>query len=153
MTTAKRDRQTTILQLVESHVVDSQEELRRLLRQRGWDVTQATLSRDLRELGLARVPTADGARYIVPTATADAEDKAALASLLPSLVTSVDGVGELLVVRTVIGGAQPVAAALDAERWPEVLGTIGGDDTILLVCRSAAARDRIARRLRELSGG
>jgi transcriptional regulator of arginine metabolism len=153
MTTPKRDRQATILELVESHVVDSQEELRRLLRQRGWDVTQATLSRDLRELGLARVPTAEGARYQVPSAIADAEDKAALASLLPSLVTSVDGVGELLVVRTVIGGAQPVAAALDAERWPEVLGTIGGDDTILLVCRSAAARDRIARRLRELSDG
>ena len=153
MTSPKRDRQATILQLVGSHFVDSQEELRRLLRQRGWDVTQATLSRDLRELGLARVPTADGARYQAPAAVADAEDKAALSSLLPSLLTSVDGVGELLVVRTVIGGAQPVAAALDAERWPEVLGTIGGDDTILLVCRSSAARDRIARRLRELSGG
>lgn len=153
MPTPKRDRQATILELVESHVVDSQEELRRLLRQRGWDVTQATLSRDLRELGLARVPTPDGARYRVPAGANDAEDTAALSSLLPSLVSSVDGVGELLVVRTVVGGAQPVAAALDAERWPEVLGTIGGDDTILLVCRSAAARERIARRLRDLAAG
>ncbi|HEX2778473.1 MAG TPA: hypothetical protein VHM30_03170, partial [Gemmatimonadaceae bacterium] len=59
----------------------------------------------------------------------------------------------LLVIRTVVGGAQPVAAALDAEGWPEVLGTIGGDDTILIVCRSAAARERIARRLRELAAG
>ena len=152
MTSTKRDRQATILQLVDSHVVESQEELRRLLRQRGWDVTQATLSRDLRELGLARVPTAGGARYQAPSAVIDAEDKAALSSLLPSLLTSVDGVGEMLVVRTVVGGAQPVAAALDAERWPEVLGTIGGDDTILLVCRSSAARERIGRRLRELAG-
>jgi transcriptional regulator of arginine metabolism len=63
MSTAKQDRQATILEVVSSHVVDSQEVLRRLLRQRGWDVTQATLSRDLRELRLVRVPTADGPRY------------------------------------------------------------------------------------------
>jgi transcriptional regulator of arginine metabolism len=71
---------------------------------------------------------------------------------LPQLVRGIDGVGELIVVRTVIGGAQPVALALDRESWPEVLGTLGGDDTILLVCRSAAARERITRRLKELSG-
>jgi transcriptional regulator of arginine metabolism len=75
-----------------------------------------------------------------------------LAALLPQLLTSVDGVGEMVVVRTVIGGAQPVALALDRESWPEVLGTLGGDDTILLICRSAAARERITRRLRELAG-
>ncbi len=153
MGTPKQDRQATILEVVTAHAVDSQEELRRLLRQRGWDVTQATLSRDLRELRLVRVPTADGPRYApaggVP---ADAEGKAALEGLLPSLVIGVDGVGELLVVRTVTGGAQPVAHALDSEGWPEVLGTIGGDDTILLVCRSAAARERIARRIRDIVG-
>lgn len=153
MSTPKRDRQNAILEMVRTHLVDSQEELRRLLRQRGWDVTQATLSRDLRELRLARVPTPDGPRYLAagPAGNGDA-GAAAVEGLLPSLVLSVDGVGELLVVRTVVGGAQPVAAALDREGWPEVLGTLGGDDTVLLICRSGAARDRIARRIRELSG-
>ena len=153
MSTPKQDRQSAILEVVNAHVVDSQEELRRLLRQRGWDVTQATLSRDLRELRLVRVPTGDGPRYAPAGGTAtDAEGKAALDGLLPSLVVSVDGVGELLVVKTVTGGAQPVAHALDSEGWPEVLGTIGGDDTILLVCRSSAARERIARRIRDVVG-
>ena len=149
MGSPKQDRQATILEVVSAHVVDSQAELRRLLRQRGWDVTQATLSRDLRELRLARVPTENGPRYAPASgAGSDAEDQATLEALLPRLVVSVDGVGELLVVRTVAGGAQPVAAALDGSGWPELLGTIGGDDTILLVCRSATAREKIARRLR-----
>lgn len=133
--------------------MESQEELRRLLRQRGWDVTQATLSRDLRELRLARVPSPTGPRYTISGGGAGQDGgTGALAGLLPQLLTGVDGVGELLVVRTVIGGAQPVAAALDREAWPEVIGTLGGDDTILLVCRSSAARERITRRLRELAG-
>jgi transcriptional regulator of arginine metabolism len=153
MTTPKQDRQSAILELVQSHAVESQEELRRLLRQRGWDVTQGTLSRDLRELRLARVPSPDGPRYTAPGIQASGDAGAGtLAALLPQLMTGVDGVGEMLVVRTVIGGAQPVALALDRERWPEVLGTLGGDDTIFLVCRSAAARERIARRLKELAG-
>ena len=151
----KRDRQTTILELVRAHEVGSQEELRRLLRQRGWDVTQATLSRDLRELRLVRVPTEDGARYAPAEgerAAAEGSRAAALDVLLPQLFSSVDGVGELVVLRTVPGGAQPIASALDSERWSDVLGTVGGDDTILLVCRSTAARDRVVRRLRTLAG-
>lgn len=153
MTKPKQDRQATILELVQTHAVDSQEELRRLLRQRGWDVTQATLSRDLRELRLARVPSPDGPRYTVSGGQSGSEAATrGLAAVLPQLFVAVDGVGELVVVRTVIGGAQPVALALDREAWPDVLGTIGGDDTILLICRSAAARERITRRLRELAG-
>ena len=153
MSTPKKDRQSTILEVVNAHAVDSQEELRRLLRHRGWDVTQATLSRDLRELRLVRIPTDDGPRYApAGGANSDAEGQATLEGLLPTLVIGVDGVGELLVVRTVTGGAQPVAAALDGAGWPEVLGTIGGDDTILLVCRPATARERIARRLRDIVG-
>jgi transcriptional regulator of arginine metabolism len=153
MASPKQDRQATILELVQSHAVDSQEELRRLLRQRGWDVTQATLSRDLRELRLARVPSPTGPRYTASAAQSGAEGgPGALAALLPQLLTGVDGVGEMVVVRTIIGGAQPVALALDRESWPDVLGTLGGDDTILLICRSAAARERITRRLRELAG-
>ena len=66
-------------------------------------------------------------------------------------VCRVDGVGEMIVVRTVPGGAKRVASALDGESWPDVLGTVGGDDTILVVCRSSTARERLERRLRKLA--
>lgn len=146
----KRERQATILELIRGREVSSQAELRRLLLQRGWDVTQATLSRDLRELRIGRMPTPSGARY-APANGAAEESRAALAALLPQLFADVDGVRELAVLRTVRGGAQPIAEALDNEEWPEVLGTIAGDDAILVVCRSSAARERVVRRLRGLT--
>lgn len=146
----KRERQATVLEIIGSRHVASQEDLRKLLLQRGWDVTQATLSRDLRELRVARVHTPEGARYSVSNGAAE-ESRISLSGLLPQLFVGVDGVSELAVVRTARGGAQPVAEALDTERWPEVIGTIAGDDAILIVCRSAAARERVVRRLRSLA--
>jgi transcriptional regulator of arginine metabolism len=147
----KTERQNTIRELIESRPVASQEELRRILLQRGWDVTQSTLSRDLREMRLARVPTADGSRYALTDSAPDTS-RATLDSLLPQLFDRIDGVGELLVVHTVPGGAQTIAYALDSEGWPDLLGTIAGDDTILIICRSAAARERMMRRIRTLAG-
>ncbi|MHB1224239.1 MAG: arginine repressor [Gemmatimonadaceae bacterium] len=147
----KRERQDAIRLIVGSRSVGSQEELRRLLRQRGWDVTQSTLSRDLRELRLARVPTADGVRYTL-TDGDDGGQRMMLDNLLPQLFNGVDGVGELLVLHTLRGGAQTIAEAIDEEDWPDVVGTIAGDDTILIICRSAAARERLTRRLKTLAG-
>jgi transcriptional regulator of arginine metabolism len=147
----KRERHDTILEIIDSRAVSSQEDLRKLLLQRGWDVTQATLSRDLRELRLARVPTPEGARYAVTDGSIE-ESRAALDTLLPQLFLRVDGVSEMLVLRTVPGGAQPIAAALDGEGWSDILGTVGGDDTILIICRSVAARERVQRRLKGLAG-
>ena len=150
--TKKHARQAAILDLVDRHVVGSQEELRQLLLERGMDVTQATLSRDLRDLGLARVPTEDGGRYVLPERLGSDEDKPLLGNLLPQLFAGVDGVGELIVLRTVRSGAQPIAEAIDQEEFEEVLGTIAGDDTILIVTRSPAARAALTARLLELAG-
>lgn len=150
--TKKRARQAAILGLVDSHVVGSQEDLRHLLLERGMDVTQATLSRDLRDLGLARVPTGDGGRYVRPETLGDDEDKPLLGNLLPQLFAKIDGVGELIVLSTVRSGAQPIAEAIDQEEFEEVLGTIAGDDTILIVTRSADARRALTARLLELAG-
>ena len=147
----KTERHSVILELIAARPVGSQEELRRLLRQRGWDVTQSTLSRDLRELRLARVPGPDGDRYAATEGSSMAS-RVTLDLLLPQLFDRLDGVGELLVLHTLPGGAQAIAFALDAESWPDVIGTIAGDDTILLVCRSAAAKEKVARRLRSLAG-
>ena len=147
---SKPDRQAAIRELIATHEVGSQEELRRLLRQRGWDVTQSTLSRDLREMRLARVPTAEGMRYRLTDADGG-EQRLVLDLLLPQLFAYVDGVAELLVLHTLPGAAQTIAEAIDEEDWPDVVGTIAGDDTILIVCRSAAARERLTRRIKTLA--
>ena len=150
--TRKQARQAAILDLVAQHVVGSQEELRQLLLARGMDVTQATLSRDLRDLHLARVSETGGARYVLPETLVPDDTKPLLASLLPQLFSRVDSVGELVVLHTVASGAQPIAEAIDLEEFPEVIGTIAGDDTILIVTRSATARQQLTERLRALAG-
>jgi transcriptional regulator of arginine metabolism len=146
----KRERQHEILELIRTRVIGSQEELRQLLQHRGWDVTQSTLSRDMKELRLARVQTAEGARYTSP-AEATESRHAALSALLPQLFLRLDGVGVLLVMRTTAGSAQAAAAVLDAENSPDLVGTLAGDDTVLLICRSEAARERLSRRILQLA--
>ena len=89
---------------------------------------------------------------MLPESLAADDDKPLLANLLPQLFSRVDGVGELVVLHTVASGAQPIAEAIDLEEFPEVLGTIAGDDTILIVTRSAGARIELTERLRTLAG-
>jgi len=144
----KAQRHAAILRLVREHSIPSQERLRALLVHTGFDVTQATLSRDIHELGLIKQQHEGGTPYyaappdeLVPTPT--------LAGFLSSLLLRSDGVGPLLVIRTPTGGAGALAAALDREAWPEVLGSLAGDDTVLIVARSPAARRKLARRLAE----
>ena len=148
--TNKQQRQNTIVQLIGSHQIASQEELKRLLGERGLQVTQATLSRDLRDLGIVRAPTDAGARYLLPEMVSD-EAKPSIGILLPQLFSRVDGVSELIVLHTLPSGAQPIAEAIDSEGWPEVMGTLAGENTILIVCRSADARATLTRRLLELA--
>ena len=150
--TKKQVRQAAISDLVSENVVASQEELRQLLLGRGMDVTQATLSRDVRDLGLARVSAEDGVRYVVPEALGDDDAKPLLDTLLPQLFSRINGVGELIVLHTVRSGAQPIAEAIDQEEFDEVLGTIAGDDTILIVTKSPEAREQLTRRLLVLAG-
>ena len=142
---SKRTRHEQILEVVRGHRVASQEALRELLHERGTEVTQATLSRDMRELRLVKVPGADGSGYY--SLPDEWEGTPPLESLLPTLFHSAEGVDNLLVVRTMKGGAQTVAAGIDWEEWPEVLGTLAGDDTILIIMRDAAALPAVQERL------
>jgi transcriptional regulator of arginine metabolism len=147
----KLQRQAVILELVRNERVPSQEVLRELLAERGFEVAQATLSRDLRELGLVKVPDEQGGSvYAVPSHVTDPTPT--LERLLPALYLGAEGVGNLLVVKTLTGGAQPVAVAIDWEEWPEVLGTIAGDDTILLILREGGGMQAVVARLEELAG-
>jgi transcriptional regulator of arginine metabolism len=146
----KRDRHGQILEILRQHRVTSQEALRELLHKRGTEVTQATLSRDIRELRLVKVPAADGiGHYSLPE---EWESTPPLESLLPALFLSADGVDHLLVIHTMKGGAQTVAAAIDWEEWPEVVGTLAGDDTILIVLRDAEALPRLRAQVEAMAG-
>jgi len=146
---SKRDRHEQILEVIRRHRVSSQESLRELLAQRGTDVTQATLSRDIRELRLVKVPGADGVGFY--SSPEEWDSTPSLESLLPALFHSAEGVDHLLVVRTMKGGAQTVAAGIDWEEWPEVLGTLAGDDTILLILRDPKHLSVVKRRLEEMA--
>ncbi len=148
--TRKPDRQSLILELIGAHDVRSQEDLKRLLQGRGISATQATLSRDLRELGLVRVPGDNGPRYALPETIAG-EGAPSLEVLLPQLFSRIDGVGELIVLHTLPSGAQPISEAIDAAGWRDVLGTVAGENTILVICRSGQARLEVTERLTSLA--
>jgi transcriptional regulator of arginine metabolism len=140
-------RQKVILDLLERGPVASQEELQRALNRRGLRVGQATLSRDIRDLGL--VKTATG--YAQPQGeTAPESALPPVSRLVREFVLEVRPAQNLLVIKTTVGSAQPVAAALDSEDWPEAVGTIAGDDTILIVCPDKRAASRLASRTHEM---
>jgi transcriptional regulator of arginine metabolism len=147
----KTDRHHAIREIVTARAVASQEELRKQLVRRGWDVTQSTLSRDLRELRLARIPDGHGrVRYAFPDSGSGHSDDEArhFEAMLPQLLVGVEGVQVLAVARTMKSGAQPVAEALDQLAWPDIAGTIAGDDTVLIICRSVPGRERVVKRLK-----
>ena len=144
MAAHKRYRQGQILKLIGRETIVSQDSLRRRLAEMRLRVTQATLSRDLHELKL--VKTVEGYK---PLSSA-AEEVAALPPLVRALrefLLDLRPAQNLLVLKTPPGGAQPLAAALDAERWKETLGTIAGDDTILLIHSSPRVRAEVQKRL------
>ncbi|HKI93781.1 MAG TPA: arginine repressor [Gemmatimonadales bacterium] len=146
----KAQRQAAILALVRKNRIESQEQLRTRLHAEGFDVTQATLSRDIRDLGLAKLADPDGGSYYAPPPSQDSPHPP-LESLVETLLLSTDGVGPLLVVRTVPGSANTLGSAIDRAGWPEVIATIAGDDTLLVISRNERARGMLADRLDELA--
>jgi transcriptional regulator of arginine metabolism len=148
----KTQRHAAILRIIRRDTVGSQEQLRELLKAEGFDVTQATLSRDIRDLGLAKVAVPDGGSHYAPPPEGGAGIRPHLEQLLPTMLVSAAGVGPLLVLKTAVGAAQALGLALDGTGWPEILGTIAGDDAILVVAKSERARHSIQVRIKELAG-
>jgi transcriptional regulator of arginine metabolism len=149
----KYQRHNAIRELVGHSLVANQDELRRKLRRRGFEVTQATLSRDIHELRLSKGPGG----YSLPNgnghgdaASVALEDDAppSVAEVMESFGLRVRQAMNQVVVGTVLGGAQPFAAALDHEEWPEVVGTIAGDDTVLVICADPRKAAEVAAKLR-----
>jgi len=147
----KARRQALILEMIDREPLHSQELLVRRLQQRGFDVTQATISRDIRELGLVK-RSGDGA-YQRPGAEAPDPETAltALERAAGEFLRNVERVQQLVVIRTGRGQAQVLAEALDRARLPEAVGTIAGDDTILVVAHGARAAAALVKQLKEWS--
>ena len=141
---SKLSRHAVIRDVIATREVSSQDELRRALYRRGHRVTQATLSRDIHELGL--VKTAEG--YKAPQGEEAEIHLPSIERLIQEFVYDVKTAQNLVVVKTGPGSAQPVSAAMDAEEWDEVVATIGGDDTILAITPSAKSAGSLAQRIR-----
>jgi transcriptional regulator of arginine metabolism len=145
----KTRRQALILELVDREPLHSQELLRRRLLQRGFEATQATISRDIKDLGLVK-RSGDGAYQRPGSETPSPETAlAALERAVGDFLRNVERVQQLVVVRTGRAQAQPLAEALDRARLPEVVGSIAGDDTILLIARGARGASALVKRLRD----
>jgi len=141
---AKLARQTRIVELLEQEPLANQEELRRRLARYGFHVNQATLSRDIRELGL--VKTSEG--YALPTNHVVEPQAPAIERLLREFGRNVRQAQNQLVLKTTVGSAQPVAVALDSTGWDEVVGTVAGDDTVLIICPDRRKAQKLALRIR-----
>jgi transcriptional regulator of arginine metabolism len=141
----KTQRQAAILTTISRASIRTQEDLAEALRNRGVEASQVTLSRDLRELGVFKA--ADGYRAVGPEPVQ--EDATALASVVRQFLTEAIPAQNLVVLKTRPGGAAALALAIDRAHWPEIIGTVAGDDTILAVAPSHKAAETIASRLRE----
>ncbi|NMC33001.1 MAG: arginine repressor [Veillonellaceae bacterium] len=147
----KTHRQAKIKEIVEKNVIRTQDELTAALRDEGIDVTQATVSRDIKEVMLVKVPTGDGSyRYASPAERNVTVSVARLEKTFQDSVLSIADSGNIIVLRTLPGTAQAVAYVMDNVRWPEIIGTVAGDDTIFLVIKPETAVALVKERLESI---
>lgn len=151
-------RREEIIRIIREGSVHSQDELMALMKKRGFKVTQPTLSRDLRDLGVAKTPNG----YVAPGDIASVSPVTAFTpreireerfeQLIRDSVLSAEAAGNLVVIKTPAAAAQPVASALDAAPIDDILGTIGGDDTIFVALAHPASAAQLARRIQQIAG-
>lgn len=154
MEVMKQVRQRAIRDLVEQRPIRTQQELAAELRERGFRATQATVSRDVKELGLGKGIRDGRSAYVLPMRLRDAEvsGEDRLRRLLEAVPAEVRTAGLLLVIKTLPGSAHPIAAAIDRTRWPEIAGTIAGDDTVFIATPDKGSLRRLRDRVVALSG-
>lgn len=146
----KIDRQSKILEIIKNKEIETQEELTEELRKAGLEATQSTVSRDIKELGLIKVLTPTG-KYKYSVMDKDmASPVDRLLRVFSEAVLSIDYTGNLIVLKTLQGSAQVTAAAVDAMNWPGILGTIAGDDTLLIIARNEKTVETLIREFNEL---
>ncbi len=148
----KTKRQRAILSLIAARPVRSQDELAMLLELQGYEVTQATISRDIKELGLMKVPLKGGTggqfKYVEPSVGPSFSSR--LHRIVAELVVSVRGSVNQIVLRTPPGGAMMLASAIDSAGWSEVIGTLGGDDTVLVIIEKPEDLPKVMQRFEDM---
>lgn len=146
-------RHKKILEIIREQDISTQEGLADALRKAGFAVTQATISRDIKELGLVKVPgNAGGSRYIATGEPANARNNDRLKRFFRDSVVSIDHSENLIIIKTLPGEAQGVASAIDNSGWPEIIGTVAGDDTIMVVIKPKKITHAVKKKLISLSG-
>lgn len=148
----KQKRHSRILKIIKDEDVKTQEQLTDLLKKEDFDVTQATVSRDIKELGLVKVPSSGGGYKYAFANRAKTESSQHL-NIFAKAVTSVDYAMHTIVIRTYSGMAQAVAASLDALIGQEILGSIAGDDTIFIICENEEEAQKLSKKLEKLFRG
>lgn len=145
----KTKRISAIRNLIENNHISSQEQLIRMLGEMGFDATQSTLSRDLRFMNVAKVPTDNDYRYVLSDGLRQRRRETSVSSVITENIMSADFSGNICVIRTASGYANAVTVIIDSHELPEVMGTLAGDDTIIMVLREDADRATLLRRLHE----
>lgn len=146
----KTKRQTKILELIQKHDIETQEELSAYLTREGFQVTQATVSRDIRELKLTKIAMDNGRQRYAVLSDADTGMAERLVRVLREGFVSMDYAGNILVIKTVSGMASAVGAAVDAIKLSEIIGSIAGDDTLMCVIRTEEDAVNIMNKLRKI---
>lgn len=150
---AKLGRQRAVLEIISGRAISTQFELANELRKLGYQVTQATVSRDIKELGLVKVPASGGA-YCYALASGQqqlGEVNIRMQRLFRDSVVNMDSSENLILIRTLPGTAHAVASCIDGVRWPQVIGTVAGDDTLLVIVKSKRAVPQVMEKFRSLT--
>lgn len=146
----KEQRQSTILTLIQKQEIETQEELAEALENKGFSVTQATVSRDIRELKLTKVASRSGAQKYVALANYEQQVSEKVIRVFKDAFVGMDGAGNILVIRTLIGMGNAVASAIDAFNLDEIVGTLAGDDTIFCAVRTAEEINTVMDKFKEI---
>lgn len=146
----KTKRQTKMLELIKKHDIETQEELSDYLQKEGYQVTQATVSRDIRELKLTKVAMSNGRQKYAALTEANEDLSEKYTRVFRDAFVSMDMAQNILVIKTVSGMAMAVAAAVDAMKWKEVVGCIAGDDTIMCAIRSVQDTEHVMDKIRKI---
>ena len=148
----KQLRQAKIRELLHSNHIQTHERMAEALQRQNIEVSQSTLSKDLRELGVVRVPRPDGGfRYALPEVGATLKDRRILERELQDFLVEMDRAANMVVVKTASGHAQSVCEAIDRMAWPEVMGTLAGENTIFIVSKTGRHSEQLVRRIDAIS--
>ena len=149
----KYNRHAKILEIIDNNDIETQEELAEMLKKQGVEVTQATVSRDIKDLRLIKVMSSDGKYKYATFSQTENQISNRLTNILTEAYVSSDYANNIVVVKTLAGMAQAAGSAIDSLKWQEILGTIAGDDTLIMVCRAEKIAEEIVNKFNKMIKG